>query len=173
MDIVWTTGLLVVLVVALTSAWAAVRAAPFVPTRGRDVSRMLRLAAIKPGEVVYDLGAGDGRFVIAAAKTYQARATGFEISLLPWLVAKIRIRLSGLGARAIVWRDFFAVDLSPADVVVCFLTPRAMTRLADQFRTQLRPGTRIISYAFSLPGWTPILKDKPTPKDISVHVYRV
>src|SRR5207249_5169786 len=81
--VIWLIVLLVVLGVAGTAAWAGWRAAPYLPTRQKDVERMTALGRINPGELVYDLGAGDGRFLIAAAKR-GATAVGFEISLLPY-----------------------------------------------------------------------------------------
>lgn len=174
MVFVWLFFLLFVLAASGTAAWAGWRAAPFLPTRQRDVERVLRLARVKPGERLYDLGAGDGRFIVAAAKHYGAAAIGYEISLLPYLAARWRLAVSGLGPKArIEWKDFFHVDLSQADVIVCFLTPAALAKLGPKFKQELRPGTRIVSYTFSLPGWTPVRKDKPTAQMMSVYLYQV
>lgn len=171
--LLWLLALIIVLVVAGTAAWAGWRAAPFVPTRQRDVERMLRLADLKTGQTVYDLGAGDGRFVVTAAKRYGAVATGFEISVLPYLVAKWRLRRANLGSKAqMKFQDFFKLDLSEADVIVCFLTPNAMKKLGPKLARELRPGARVVSYAFTIPGWTAILKDKPDPRTMAVHLYR-
>lgn len=167
----WLLALAALIVVAGTAAWAGWRAAPFVPTRQRDVERMLRLAEVKPGELVYDLGAGDGRFLLAAARR-GARAVGFEISILPFLIACLRLALGRATAARIELKDFFRQDLSAADVIVCFLTPAAMAKLGPKFSRELKPGARIVSYAFSLPGWTPAVKDKPTPQTMSVYLYR-
>lgn len=170
----WLAALVVVFVVAGTAAWAGWRAAPYVPTRQADVERLLRLANITSTDVVYDLGAGDGRFVMTAAKRYGVRALGFEISVLPYLVAQLRIRLAGLGRLASMrYQDFYHQSLSEATVVVCFLTPGAMARLGPKFRRELRPGTRVLSYAFAIAGWTPDLKDKPNPQTMAVYVYTV
>lgn len=172
MAFIWLAALVLVLCAAGTAAWAGLRAAPYLPTRRQDVTRMLGLADLKPDELVYDLGAGDGRFLIAAAKL-QARAVGFEISLLPYLAGRWRLALAGVGRQAqIRWQDFFHVNLNQANVIVCFLTPGAMAKLSPKFKTELRPGTRIVSYAFSLPGWTPVRKDKPAPHDMTVWLYR-
>jgi SAM-dependent methyltransferase len=171
--LIWLSVLIVVLIVAGSAAWAGWRAAPFVPTRQRDVERMLRLAELKPGELVYDLGAGDGRFIITAARRYQARAVGFEISLLPYLVGRWRIWRARLGRLAAMrFQDFFHQDLSEADAVVFFLTPGATAKLGPKLRRELKPGARIVSYAFSIPGWTATLKDKPDPRTMAVHMYR-
>lgn len=170
----WLAALVVVIVVAGTAAWAGWRAAPYVPTRQRDVERLLQLANIQRNDIVYDLGAGDGRFVITAAQRYGVRAVGYEISVLPYLVSLLRIRLSGVRALASMrFQDFYRQPLHEASVVVCFLTPGAMARLAPKFQRELRPGTRVLSYAFAIAGWTPDIKDKPNPQTMSVYVYTV
>lgn len=135
---------------------------------------MLSLAEVKPNELVLDLGAGDGRYLVSAVKNYQARAIGYEITLLAWIAAWLRIQFSGTSGRAkILYRDFFRQDLSAADVVLCFLTPRAMAKLGPKLQRELRPGTRVLSYAFAIPGWTVVKKDKPEPGRMAVWVYRV
>jgi len=172
--VLWIIATLAVFFIAGSAAWAGWRAAPFVPTRQRDVERMLRLSQLKAGEVVYDLGAGDGRYVVTAAKHYQARAVGYEISLLPYLVGRLRIWRARQGSRATMrLQDFFHHDLSQADVVVCFLTPAAMQKLSLKFARELRPGTRIVSYAFPMHDRKEILKDKPNPGTMAVYVYTI
>lgn len=172
MGFLWLLALLVVLALTATYAWGAWRAAPYVPTVQRDVDRMLALANIQPGETVLDLGAGDGRFLLTAARRFQAKTIGYEISLLPYLVGKIRLWLARGLTADMKFQDFFHVDLSGANVVVCFLTPGAMARLAPKFQAELKPGTRIVSYAFSIPGWTPVTKDKPAPNIMAAYLYR-
>jgi SAM-dependent methyltransferase len=172
--LLWLAALILVFVVAGTAAWAGFRAAPYVPTRERDVERMLRIADVKPNELVYDLGAGDGRFILKAVQQYQARAVGYEISLLPYVAARFRLWQARLGDRAqMKFIDFYRTDLSAANVVVCFLTPGAMKKLGEKMKRELRPGTRVVSYAFAISGWTPVLKDKPDPGTFAVWLYTV
>jgi len=134
---------------------------------------MLKLANVRPGELVVDLGAGDGRFLLSAVRNHQAKALGYELSILPFLVARIRIWLARVGRNATVrLRDFYSQDLGQADVVTCFLTPEAMAKLEPKFQRELRPGTRVVSYAFAMPNWKPELVDKPTPTTTSVYLYR-
>lgn len=170
----WFVILCAVILFAGTAAWAGWRAAPYVPTKQRDVERMLAMAELKPGELVYDLGAGDGRFILTAAKRYQARAVGFEISFLPYIVARLRLWSQNAGGQATMrFQDFFRTDLSAADVIVCFLTPGAMKRLGPKLKNELRPGTRVVSYAFAIHDWTPVRKDKPDPRTMAVYLYQV
>jgi len=140
----------------LSTLWGA----PWAPTPLDRVDRMLRLAAVQPGETVVDLGAGDGRIVIRAARRFGARAIGVEIDPLRWLIATIAIRAMELGTEAQVVRgDMFAYDLGEADVVTLYLLEGTNQRLRPHLAESLRPGARIVSHAFSLQGWTPLVVD--------------
>ncbi len=157
-----------------SAALGSFKAAPWVPTFQRDVRRMLELADLQRGETLIDLGSGDGRFVIAAARDFGARAIGYELSLLPYLVSQLRVVFGGLRGRVqIRARDFLAADLSMADVITIFLTPMAMTKLSKKFAQGLKPGCRIVSIAFPLPDWTPEAVNRPTPHAARVFLYRV
>ena len=157
-----------------TAALAGLKAAPYVPTRQKDIKRLVELAEIKPGELVYDLGAGDGRLVLATAKIYQAKAVGFEMSILPYLVSRLRVYFSRLNDRAnILYKDFYQADFSPADVIVCFLTPMAMSKLKPKFARELKSGARIVSYAFEIKDWLPDKISKPSAKDTTIFRYLI
>lgn len=163
----------IIFLVFLTAAIAGIKAAPYVPTFQRDVRRMLSLAQVKPGELVVDLGAGDGRFLIMAAREFGARGLGYELSVLPFIAAQLRVLLAGLRAKVrIRYRDFYQVDLGQADVVTCFLTPMAMRKLEPKFAHELKVGARVVSYAFKLPNMPPQAIDKPDPRATPVFVYR-
>ncbi len=157
-----------------TTVIAGLIAAPWVPTRGKDVARLLALAGLKPGEHLVDLGCGDGRLVVAAARDFGARATGYELSIPMIIAARLAARSKGsAGSVRIEYGNFFKKDLRDADVVVCFLMPKAMEKLSEKFRRELKPGARIISYTFQLPGWQAEVADRPTPKDVPIYRYRV
>jgi outer membrane protein assembly factor BamB len=129
--------------------------AVFVPTPHDIVERMLQEAGVKKTDVVVDLGSGDGRYVIAAAKKFGCRAIGYEID--ERLVEQSRESLAkeNLGALAsIEHKDIFTLDLSGADVVTVFLYPRLMERLIPQL-DKLKPGSRILSHQFEMPGVKP------------------
>lgn len=148
--------IIAVLLVPLTFAYSSWRAAPWVPTWGVDVKRFLSLAQLQETDVVYDLGCGDGRMVCAAA-AQGATAVGFDISVLPYLLAQLRRwRLGSARMRChIQWRDFWHIDLSGATVIYFFLIPRIYPRLKSQLERQLRPGTKVITYVWPIEGWTP------------------
>ena len=130
--------------------------APFVPTPHEVVERMLELAEVSPSDVVYDLGSGDGRIIIAAARKYGAKAVGFEID--PALVTHSRrnIKEAGLEHLAeIREEDIRSADLSPATVVTMYLYPRANFRLRPAIRRQLKPGSRVVALDFGMGDWQP------------------
>ena len=130
--------------------------APFDPTPQEVVDRMLVLTAVKNGDVVYDLGAGDGRVVIAAAKKYGVKAVGFEID--PGLVKLARENVRNEGVERLVeirQQDFLTADLSPATVVTLYLSYDGNLALRPQLMRQLKPGARIVSYTFDMGDWQP------------------
>jgi SAM-dependent methyltransferase len=116
---------------------------------------MLKLAEIKQGELVYDLGCGDGRILIAAAQQYGARAIGFELDREVVQQARANVCEAGLqGQVAIQHADMFTLDLRPADVIFLYLLTGMNQRLLPQLK-HLRPGARIISHDFELKGHKP------------------
>jgi SAM-dependent methyltransferase len=130
--------------------------APFVPTPQEVVDRMLALAEVSREDLVYDLGSGDGRIVITAAKRYGAKAVGFEID--PALVKQSQRNIKEAGVEALAEireEDVRTVDLSPASVVTMYLYPGANLRLRAEIQRQLKPGSRVVSHDFSMGDWRP------------------
>ncbi len=161
-------GLLVVLA---PIAWAGLSFAPWVPTWKEDVQRAFRLAKLQPGEVMYDLGSGDGKTVFIAAEEFGARAVGIEIAWPLWLWSQLR-RLWAKGETRFILGNLFRQDISNADVIYLFGMPdKLKDKLRRKLETDLKPGARVVSYSFSIPDWTPVLRDKPTGK-ISIYLYQ-
>jgi SAM-dependent methyltransferase len=134
----------------------SLRIAPFDPTPQPVVERMLTLAAIKKGDVVYDLGSGDGRVVIAAAKKFGVKAVGFEID--PGLVKLARENARKEGVESLVeirQQDFMTADLAPASVVTLYLSHDGNLALKTKLMNELQPGARVVSYTFDMGDWTP------------------
>ncbi|MFA5051714.1 MAG: class I SAM-dependent methyltransferase [Patescibacteria group bacterium] len=158
-----------------TAAYAGLKAAPWVPVFKKDIPRIIRLAGVKECDIIYDLGCGDGRVLVALANgTPAKRLVGFEISVIPYLWTKARIIFRGLSRRVEVrFNDFLTHDLSQASVIFCFLTPMAMKKLAPKFSSELKKGTRIISYSFSLPDREKQIVDKPEPDRMTIYKYVV
>jgi SAM-dependent methyltransferase len=127
----------------------------FVPTPHEVVDKMLELAAVKKGDVVYDLGCGDGRIVIAAAKKFGAKGVGYDID--PTRIRESRANVKAAGVEDLVsikQQDIFSLDLSGADVITLFLLPRLNVKLIPQLE-KLKPGSRIVSHAFDMQGVKP------------------
>lgn len=146
-----------------TFAYAGFLAAPWFPTWSQDIARFLSLAEIKKGDKFYDLGCGNGKLVFAAAGA-GARAVGFEISLLPYLLGLAGS--FGVKDARIKYKNFWKADISDADIVYCFLTPKVNPKAREKFEKELRPGTKIIAYTWPIEGWkalkTDIQKGRPT-----------
>ncbi|MDH3442782.1 MAG: class I SAM-dependent methyltransferase [Deltaproteobacteria bacterium] len=131
--------------------------APFVPTPEEVVVRMLELAEIRSGDVLYDLGSGDGRIVFAAAKRYGIKAVGFEIDPALVKISREFIKQAGLEKLAEIRdQDVFTVDFSPASVVTMYLYPGAVLRLRPALRSQLKPGSRVVSHNYGMGDWQPV-----------------
>jgi SAM-dependent methyltransferase len=130
--------------------------APFVTTPQEVVDRMLELAQVSQADLLYDLGSGDGRIVITAAKRYGAKAVGFEIDAALVRQSRRNIREAGVEHLAEIREaDVRNVDLSPASVVTMYLYPGANLRLRAALIHQLKPGSRVISHDFSMGDWKP------------------
>ena len=130
--------------------------APFVTTPEDVVERMLALAGTGPADHVIDLGSGDGRIVIAAARLHGARAVGVEIDGKLVEDSRENARRAGVASRVeFEERDVLLTDLSRATVVTIYLLPSLIDRLQPKFLDELRPGTRIVSHAFAMKGWKP------------------
>lgn len=139
----------VVFGISLIVGLIVARGVPFISSPKKDFKAILEAADIKPGEVVYDLGCGRASFLIAAAKKCEARGVGYEISLLPYIWARFNIWLSRANV-AVHFKNFHKADISGADVVFCYLFPEVMEKLEPKFEKELKPGARLVSYAFSL-----------------------
>lgn len=164
---------IIVIFIVGSSAVASLSAAPWVPVWKKDVTRILEIADIQPGEVVYDLGCGDGRILVEAVKNYGAQVKGVEIAILPYLASKIRILFTGTWRKSkIKLGNLFYQDLSQADVIVCFLSSSAMQRLAKKLDKELKPGARVVSYAFPINAWHPVKVNKPNSESIGVYLYK-
>jgi SAM-dependent methyltransferase len=133
---------------------------PYVPTPPEVVDEMLRLAGVKAGDVLYDLGCGDGRIVIAAAKRHGVRAVGIDIDPLRIEESNANAAAAGLtGKVRFLQQNIFEADFKDATVVTMYLLTSVNVRLRPKLLTDLRPGTRLVSHSFGMDDWRP---DKDT-----------
>jgi predicted RNA methylase len=131
--------------------------APYVPSPLPVIQHMLKLADLKAGEVLFDLGAGDGRTVIMAAKSFGARAVGVELREDLAKKALSTIHDNGLADRVtIVNGDMFSVQLTSADVVFLYLTTSANEKIRPKLENELRKGVRVVSHDYEIVGWRPL-----------------
>jgi predicted RNA methylase len=130
--------------------------APFVPSPSVVVEYMLKLADLKAGEVLFDMGAGDGRTVIMAAKTFGARGVGIELREDLAKRAMGIIHESGLDNRVTILNDYmFKVNLTSADVVYLYLTTSANDKIRPKLESDLKKGARVVSHDYEIIGWRP------------------
>ncbi|MGH7816573.1 MAG: SAM-dependent methyltransferase [Candidatus Binatia bacterium] len=156
----------VIVTLALLAAVVSARAdfpeeIPFVPTPIEVVDKMLELAEVKKGDVVYDLGSGDGRIVIRAAQKYGVRAVGIEMDSL--LLAKARKDAKAAGVSHLVQfrtEDALKADISQATVITLYMLPWFNEAMKPSFQKYLKPGARIVAHDFGIEGWEPDKTEK-------------
>jgi precorrin-6B methylase 2 len=129
---------------------------PYVPTPQIVVDKMLEVAAVTKNDVVYDLGSGDGRIVISAAKKYGVRGVGVDIDPERIKEANANAVQAGVADRVkFIEQDLFKIDLKEASVVTLYLLPEVNLRLRPKLWRELKPGTRVVSHAFDMGDWKP------------------
>src|SRR5579864_122511 len=161
----------------LAQQFGAADLAPYIPTPQILVEKMLEAGHVKPGDMVYDLGSGDGRIVITAAQKFGAKAVGVEIRPDLCRIATERIKSLGLEDRvSMVQGNALRVDLSSADVVTMYLLTSSNERLKPNLEKYLRPGARIVSNEFPIKGWKPVetLRVKSgSSMEHTIYVYEI
>ncbi len=149
--------------------WSTSIGAGWQPTSRTKVRKMLEMCGVGPSDVVYDLGSGDGRIIVEAAKTYRARAVGVEADPIRVILSRFVVGTNMLKDQVrVVWGNFFHIDLSEATVVTLFLSQGANRKLKAKLLSELRPGARVVSYVWTFDGWSPTSTD--SDDDISLYV---
>jgi|SRR6185436_5323146 len=144
--------------------------APYVATPYEVVDRMLELAEVTAEDVVYDLGCGDGRIVVEAAKRYGARGVGVDIE--PYWIEQARGNAQAAGVEALVRfedADALEVDLGQATVIMLYLVPWSMQRVGTLLAERAHAGTRVVSHNFEVEGWVPERTASMTDEEGSSH----
>jgi SAM-dependent methyltransferase len=150
--------------------------APKVSSPPVIVDRMLDMAAIKPGETVYDLGCGDGRILITAAKRFNAKGVGIEISQRLVDETNRSVKRENLESQITIHRGHLMdADLSGADVVTLYLETGSNEKIRPNLEKYLKPGARVVSHDFEIRGWKPVKVDKihAYNRDHTIYLYQV
>ncbi|PIR55031.1 hypothetical protein COU74_04845 [Candidatus Peregrinibacteria bacterium CG10_big_fil_rev_8_21_14_0_10_36_19] len=145
---------------------------PFVPTPFPAVHKVLKAAKIKKNNKLYDIGAGDGRFIHFASKDYQANAEGFEMDPFVFFLAKMRQKIFGWQGK-MTYGNFTKKSLKDADILICYMMPETLAKFQKKFDKELKKGTKIVSYAFHIGNWKP---KKIIPKEgkiSQIFIYEV
>jgi predicted RNA methylase len=125
--------------------------APWWRTSKKTARAICKLAKVKKGDLIYDLGSGDGTALIIAASEFGAKGVGVEIDPFRYLVSKVLLKINGVSDRIeIVRGNFFSQDIKEADVIFVYLVPKTLERLLPKFKKELKKGTRIISYRYKM-----------------------
>jgi len=160
----------VLLIAGAMTAVGAWKGAPFVPTPKEAVEAGLDLAQVKNGDTLVDIGAGDGRVLVAAAKR-GAKIIGYELSPFLWLLAVIALLRNGVKG-SVKLRDGFAANMSDVNVLFLFLMPKTLPNLMKEIKSKLRPGTRIVTYTFPIKDW--VADEEKNIEGVGrVYLYRV
>jgi SAM-dependent methyltransferase len=147
-------GLLWILVPALYGL-------PPVPTNQNRIRKALQLVNLQPNELLYDLGAGDGRVLLIAAREFHAKAVGIEIGPVQCALIWLRVVASGFGNKIqIKWGNYLKADLSQADVVFLYATSKEVLRVTAYLERQMKPGSRLVSISADFPEWEPSTMDE-------------
>lgn len=147
--------------------------APWVPTRRRDLERMLELASLQAGETFYDLGCGTGTTVFYVARHSEAKAVGVELSLPLFLYCHVRRLVTGLKGVSLQYRNAYKVDITNADVIYIFGMAGRFEKMLKKLRREAKAGTRLISYAFKIEELEPLKVDKPSERDLPIYLYEL
>lgn len=164
--------IILLLIIIGPTIYAMASGAPFVPTPMFQVDRMLSAVPLKKGMTIYDLGAGDGRLVYKANKEYGVKSIGYEFSPFVWMWSKFLKFFFWRSDADLRYGNFWKKDLTDADVIVCYLLPGSMKKMYNELFPSLKPGTLIISHAFSIPDMKPI-KELPRLREKRLGPIRV
>jgi SAM-dependent methyltransferase len=167
----WRTRTVASIMLLVVSSSTVAQDVPFLESPESVVEAMLELAGVDAADVVYDLGSGDGRIVIAAAVKYGARGVGIEIQ--PELVelSSANAREAGVTDRVrFVQGDFFEADFSEATALTIYLHPKVNRRLRPLLSEQLAPGTPVVAHRFPIQGWTPVESIKVEGRYLYLYV---
>lgn len=148
--------------------------APFVPSPEEVILKMLKVSSIKDGEILYDIGSGDGKILITAAKEFGAQCVGIEIRKDLVEESILKIKINNLEDRIrVLNHDVFDIDISDADIVTLYLTNSGNLKLREKLETELNKNTRVVSHDFEIKGWKPFKVFKGEPLGHTIYLYKI
>lgn len=148
------------IVIALWIFIPALYGLPSVPTKPERVQKALKLANLQPNEKLYDLGAGDGRVLLIAARDFGAQAVGIEVGPIQCALIWLRATASGFGKQIQVrWENYYQVKLRDADVVFVYATSTEVMKLAPHLKLEMKRGSRLVSISADFNEWEPSVVD--------------
>jgi SAM-dependent methyltransferase len=156
----WFISVVILLIFLVSFTYAGLKGAPWVPTWGRDIERLGKLLELKPGQTFCELGCGDGRVTVAMSKQFEVKGIGVELSLAQYLAARIRKALAKSKKTTFLWKDAFKVDLKDVDALYLFLMPETYEKIRGKLEKELKPGTKVVTYVWAMPGWEVEKMDK-------------
>jgi hypothetical protein len=175
--------LLLFIVILLWILVPALYGLPPVPTKPGRIQKALKLANLQPDETLYDLGAGDGRVLLIAARDFGAKAVGLEIGPVQCALIWLRATASGFGDRIqIRWENFYKAKLGEADIVFVYATSKEVAKLAPHLQAQMKKGARLVSISADFREWEPNVMDDhdlifvyempPTMGSVTTHMLK-
>jgi len=164
---------LLLIVLLFPFALASLSLAPWVPTRKKDLKRIREISDLKPNEIFFELGSGTGILSFYLSKHFpDSKIVGIELAYPLYLFCRIKKIFYKNKNLTFKLRNIYKTNLSNTDAIYYFSKgSNEIIKLKEKFEKELRPGTKIISYAFPIPEWKPIKVSKPTKKDISIYLY--
>ncbi len=169
-------GLFAVVFLAFLSSFfaLAVTRVPVLRTPAELLDGIRDALQMRDDQVLVDAGCADARTLVALCRGSRVRGRGYELNGPVWLAARLRVLLTGNAGRIrIAWKDFFRTELEDVDVVYCYLMPGVMERVAGKCEREMRPGGRLVSFLWSVPGWRPVETLRLGRLSDPVYIYRV
>jgi len=163
----------VTLIFLVSIIWPCFSLAGWVPTLKKDLKRIAKIVDLKPGQTFCELGAGNGRVSFYIAKKFpKSKVIAIELALPLFIIGKIKEVFGFSNNISFKWRNLFQQDLSKVDVIYIFALPKPLdTKLREKFEKELKPGSRVVSYAFKMKSVEPKLVHKPKNQNKSIYVY--
>ena len=162
------------MLIGIPTIYALFFGSPFIPTKKKDIQRILEHLPLKDGMTIYDLGCGDGRFLTTISKKATIQAIGYEYSPLVWFIAQIRNFLHRGKNVKIYYSSYFKANLSDADIIFLFLMPQRMEKIREKLQKECKKDTIVVSHGFKIPGLKEIrFLEKTNKHEFPTYFYNV